>query len=404
MMLQKTMPYSIPGQKPSRAPCATRRERVLLFSLCLVCAFCLLLSGCGGKPAKTALPAPELFTPLEYSGAITLAEAEAQRLVTRLSAHSQGLGSWTDIAFAVRQSLAYASTRPANQTAFSFAGANATWGDIARGQALLYTLLPQLDANPSLLATAFTWVRLGPDFSFTGYYEPTLLASREPTRELPHPLYRRPPELRNGIAYHTRNAIDRNGALRGRGLEFAWVDETDAYFLQVQGSGRLQFPDGDVIHALYDGKNNQAYASLGRIMKERGLLPEDGVSMQAIRKYLAEHPEERAELFDQNASYVFFRPEVYGPLGSMGKVLTPWVSLAVDRRVVPLGSLTMVIAPLPGPEGNHTIPFPALTLPQDTGGAIKGHRIDLFCGSGAKATHVAGHLNARGAVYILLPK
>ena len=350
------------------------------------------------------LPVPALFTPLEVNAAIRLSDAESQNLVRQLSPKHQGLSSWRDMDAAVTRSLSYAQKRPANSVALSFPGLTVTWADIARSADLLWRLLPSLDANPQLLATAFQWVRLGPDFSFTGYYEPTLEASRTPSGKLSYPLYKRPPDLRAGKGYYTREQIDRKGALHGKGLEIAYVDETDAFFLHVQGSGRLKFKDNSTVHVLYAAKNNRAYVSLGRIMKERGILPEGGVSMQAIRDYLAKNPSQRAALFDENPSYVFFRAENYGPVGSMGSIITPWVSLAVDRNTIPQGSVTMVVAPLPGPDGFHTRPFPALTLPQDSGGAIKGHRIDLFCGAGPEAEHVAGHMDIKGAVYLLLPR
>lgn len=376
----------------------------------------LSLTGCGKTvlPPENGSPAPspgseprvtaQLFVPLETHGAFVLSDAESLRIVKSLSPHSQGLRSWKNLDEALGRSLSFASAKPAGTTALSFPGLTATWGELTKSLELMRRLLPQLDNNPELLAKSFRWVRLGPDFSFTGYYEPTLLASKKPTAKLSQPLYKKPADLKSGRPYFTRNDIDRKGALRGKNLEIAYVDETDAFFLHIQGSGRLKFPDGSVIHALYAGKNNRQYVSLGRVMKERGILPENGVSMQAIRKYLAENPKERSALFDENPSYVFFRPETYGPIGSMGRVLTPWVSLAVDRRVVPQGSLTMVTAPLPGPDGQHTRPFTALTLPQDSGGAIKGHRMDLFCGAGDEAEHVAGHLDVKGAVYILLPR
>ena len=370
----------------------------------------LVLAGCAKEPIRVGVPgasqpnAPLLFAPLENYDAIPLDDDDVLALVRQLSPAAQGLASWRDLEAPVNLSLAHARKRPPRDTAFSFGETRATWEELALGLERLKALLPRLDANPELLVAAFRWVRLGPDFSFTGYYEPTLNASHRPTRALPHPLYRRPPDLRKGVPYHTRNAIDRRGALRGRKLEIAYVDETDAYFLQVQGSGRLKYPDGTVTHVLYAGKNNRSYASLGRIMKERGLLPEDGVNMKAIRAYLAQNPHMRASLFDQNPSYVFFRKETFGPIGSMGSVVTPWVSLAVDRSVIPHGALTMILAPIPDADGKHTRPFPALTLPQDTGGAIRGHRVDLFCGSGDEAEHVAGHLDVKGAVYILLPK
>ncbi len=377
----------------------------------------LLLAGCGkqvlsggkgpdgGSNGQSGrIPPIALFVPLGEVCSLPVAQDEAVKLARQLAPARQGLSSWRDMDFAVSQSLAYAGGKNPATAAITRPGLTVTWGQMAQSLTLLRSLLPQLDGDPALLARHFRWLRLGPDFSFTGYYEPTLKASRTPTRHLSYALYRMPPDLRSGVPYHSRNAIDRRGALRGKGLEIAYVDETDAFFLHVQGSGRLQFPDGSVTHVLYAGKNNQKYVSLGRVMKERGLLPEDGVNMRAIREYLAAHPGERAELFDENPSYVFFREASAGPIGSMGRPLTPWVSLAVDRNTVPQGALTMILAPLPGPDGQHTRPFPALTLPQDAGGAIKGYRMDLFCGAGDEAAHVAGHLDTKGAVYLLLPK
>lgn len=379
-------------------------------ALALVCILLFCVAGCArttvtpaGRPpavkgAEVRLPAPLA------AGVQELSAAEALEIARMLSPKRQGMSSWRDMETPLDRSLNFINKRPAGQTAFSFPGLSATWGDLAKAAMTLRALLPSLDTRPELLATSFRWVRLGPDFSFTGYYEPTLNAAKTPTGNLNYPLYRRPADLRDKVPYHTRHAIDRRGALRGKGLEIAYVDETDAYFLQVQGSGRLLFRDGSVTHVLYGGKNNRSYVSLARVMREKGLLPEGGTNMKAIRKYLAAHPEQRAALFDENPSYVFFRQAQYGPVGSMGAVVTPWVSLAVDRRILPQGAVTTVLLPFPDAAGAHTLPFAGLTLPQDSGGAIKGHRIDIFCGAGPEAEHTAGHLDAKGALYLLLPR
>ena len=388
-------------------------RRLLHFACCsLVAAVFSGVFGCGQVQERLHLvdadgytpQARELLDPLTQPAADAISSAKAAELARNISPEQQGLRSWRDMDFAVSQSLAWAKARPAGRIAVDRLGLRVSWGEICAGLTRLQSLLPQLDAAPELLAESFRWIRLGPDFSFTGYYEPTLQADRRPTAALPHPLYRPPPDLRAGVPYHTREAIDRQGVLRGRGLELAWVDETDAYFLQVQGSGRLRFPDGNVSHVLYAGKNNRQYVSLGRIMKEDGILPEGGVSMRAIRGYLAANPHMRTVLFDRNPSYVFFREAAQGPLGSMGRVLTPWVSSAVDVAVIPHGALLFTVLLLPDPDGRQTLPFYGLSLPQDTGGAIKGHRIDLFCGSCDRAAHTAGHLDGKGAVYLLLPK
>ena len=214
-----------------------------------------------------------------------------------------------------------------------------------------------------------------------------------------------PSDLKAGKAYHTRNEIDRKGVLAGRGLEIAWVhSEMDAFFLHIQGSGRLVYDDGGVSHVLYAGKNNRPYVPIGRVMRDRGLLDPDNVNMRTIRECLLGNPDKCAELYDSNPSYVFFREAPKGPLGAMGRPLTPYVSIATDRSVLPHGSLTCSVTPLPDATGNPNRGFYGLTLPQDTGGAIRNKRIDLFCGPGDEAAHNAGYMNYKGAVYILVKK
>lgn len=378
----------------------------------LCCVVCLLLSttACSLKqPAErsgfSSGGGQPLFTPLNRAGAFAVDGREAESLALKMTARQQGLNSWRDMAPAVNKSLAHASARPPDGKAVSLPGLTLTYRQLTASLKHLRDILPRLDSHPGLLARDFTWYRIGPDFGFTGYYEPTLRASRTKSAAYPYPLYKVPPDLRGGVPYHTRQAIDRKGVLAGRGLEIAWVSsETDAFFLHIQGSGRLLFPDGSVSHVLYAGKNNRAYVPLGRVMRDRGLLEPDNVNMQSIRQCLLGNPDKCAELFDTNPSYVFFREAAEGPVGAMGSILTPWVSIATDRKTLPHGSLVFAVAPLPDAGGKPAVPFYGLTLPQDTGGAIKKNRIDLFCGAGDHAAHTAGYLNARGAVYILVRK
>jgi membrane-bound lytic murein transglycosylase A len=142
---------------------------------------------------------------------------------------------------------------------------------------------------------------------------------------------------------------------------------------------------------------------LGRVLREEGLLDPENVNMASIRGALAANPRRKLSLLDRNPSYVFFRLEDEGPVGSMGRLLTPGVSLAVDPRVLPYGSLLFFQVDLPDETGAHTRETQGLGLPQDSGGAIRGRRIDLFMGAGSEAEHIAGHLNSEGVVYMLLP-
>ncbi|MDR1490012.1 MAG: MltA domain-containing protein [Desulfovibrio sp.] len=369
-------------------------------ALILACA--LALCSCSLKKSLPDEDGDALFQPLERFGAFPLSRAEAGSIAGRMSPSLRSVQSLQALSDALERSAAHVSARPPGALALSMPGLKLTYGELGATLARLRALTPRLAAHPELLASEFRWHRLGPDFLFTGYYEPILRAGRAKSAAFPYPLYKPPPDLRKGVAYHTRRGIDREGALAGRGLEIAWVEsEIEAFFLHIQGSGRLLFEDGSVGHALYAGQNNRAYVPIGRVLRDRGLLPADGVNLPAIRAWLLANPDKRAELFDANPSYVFFRLAAQGPIGAMGKVLTPYVSAAVDTSVLPFGSALFSILPLPDAEGRAALPFYGLVLPQDRGGAIRGRRVDLFCGMEEGAGHTAGHLNAKGAVYVL---
>lgn len=378
--------------------------------LCFLSVF--VIAGCAGKaPRPESLPsAPEAVRvePLADPGVFPVPPDEALRLSKGLAPARQGLRSWLDMRFAVDQSLEHVRSKPAAGVAVDLPDLRVTYGELARSLERLKRDLPFLDAAPELLAVDFRWMRIGPDFGFTGYYEPEIAASRVRKGPYQYPLYKRPPDLKRRRPYHSRHAIDCKGALRGRGLELAWVeDPVDIFMLQIQGSGRLRFEDGSVRHVLYNGQNGHKYVSLGRVMVDRGLMKREEVSMFSIRDWLAAHPEQTRELLDANPSYVFFKlgkPGVLAANGSMGRRLTPWVSVATDQGVLPNGALTLMNLSLPDGNGEHRLPFNALTLPQDTGGAIKRNRVDLFCGSGRTATHTASYLDTRGAVFLLLPR
>lgn len=266
-----------------------------------------------------------------------------------------------------------------------------------------------------------------PDGLFTGYYEAELRGSWTRTAAYPYPLYARPKDLvdinlgafREGfkgtslsgrldgkrlVPYASRGDIDR-GALSGRGLELLWLDDpVDAFFLHVQGSGRVRMSDGSVVRVGYAGKNGHAYASIGKVLIEKGAVSREAMSMQAIRQWISANPAEGSELLAANDSYVFFRVQKKGdggPLGAMGVALTPGRSLAVDRRFVPLGVPLWMETTDPRRPGT---PYRRLMVAQDTGGAIKGPvRGDVFWGFGKDAASAAGVMKERGRAYLLLP-
>lgn len=389
-----------------------------LVRMMIVCVSAGLLSGCAGTPVpeeKAPFSREQTYrgvevNPLASPGVFPVPEEEARKLSTALSPARQGLASWKDMSFALEQSLAYVRKKPAGDKAFLGASEfKITYGEMERVLTRLRELLPVLDAEPERLATEFEWVRIGPDFGFTGYYEPELLASPVRTERFKYPLYRVPSDLKKKKrkrAYYSRHDIDCKGALRGRRLELAWVENpVDIFMLQIQGSGRLRYEDGTIRSVLYAGQNGHRYVSLGRVMIDRGIFTREEVNMPAIRRWLAAHPEQQRELLDTNPSYVFFKLGTkQGSYGSMGRVLTPWVSVATDRNILPHGALTLMNLKLPDENGEHQVPFNSLLLPQDTGGAIRRNRVDLFCGNGSQAMQTSGYLDTKGAVYVLLPR
>jgi membrane-bound lytic murein transglycosylase A len=265
----------------------------------------------------------------------------------------------------------------------------------------------------------------GGDGFATGYFEPEIAASltRQPGYDVP--LYRRPPDLidvplgdfapslkgrtvrgrvqgNRLVPYATRGEIGA-GALNGRGLELAWAaDPFEAFFLEIQGSGRLRLPDGRVLRIGYDGQNGRDYQAIGRVLVARGALERGRAGMAEIIAWLRAHPADAPAVLNSNASKVFFRlTGNEGPLGALGLPVIANVSVAADPAFVPLGAPLLV-------ETRRTLDgaaIAALMLALDTGGAIKGpNRIDLFMGAGPAARDAAGRQSAPARVTLLLPR
>ncbi|MBV8939952.1 MAG: murein transglycosylase A [Alphaproteobacteria bacterium] len=239
---------------------------------------------------------------------------------------------------------------------------------------------------------------------FTGYYEPLLAGSLQPDERYRVPVYGVPPEL-SSDPYFTRAEIDA-GALAGRNLELAWVDDPVAlFFTHIQGSGRIALEDGSVVRIGYAGKNNRAYVALGKVLKDEGELPPDDFNLFTIRNWLITHPERAAQMMQRNPSYVFFRIlQGEGPVGAQGAVLTPGRSLAVDPRFIPYGIPVFLMTSLPQTAYAPAGDFHRLMIAQDTGGAIRGPvRGDIFFGADAQAEALAGIMKNQGAYALLVP-
>jgi membrane-bound lytic murein transglycosylase A len=265
---------------------------------------------------------------------------------------------------------------------------------------------------------------------FTGYYEPLLRGSRVRGGANAHPLYGRPRDLvsvnlgefsdslkgqhivgriqgRRLRPYHEREKIAA-GALAGKGLEIVYVDDqVDAFFLQIQGSGRVRLADGEEIRLGYAAGNGRRYFAIGRELIQRGILTKENVSMQSIRAWLSAHPVEARRVMDMNPSYVFFRElQGPGPIGVLGIALSPGRSIAVDHRLIPLGIPIWLQSSHPAANPDQMEqPLRRLVLAQDTGGAIEGGvRGDLFWGHGARAAAIAGRMKNAGRWFLLLPR
>ncbi|MBN33731.1 MAG: murein transglycosylase [Rhodospirillaceae bacterium] len=233
---------------------------------------------------------------------------------------------------------------------------------------------------------------------FTGYYEPLLNGSRVKNATYHYPLYRVPP---SGEAGHERQAID-EGALDGLGLELLWVDDpVAAFFLHIQGSGRVRLPDGSTIRVGYAGQNGHAYYAIGRELIAMEEVAREDMSLQAIRDWLHANPDRADQVMWTNASYVYFTElEGPGPLGAQGVPLTPGRSLAVDKGYLAYGVPVWLETTLPDGQ-----PWRRLMVAQDTGGAIDGPvRGDIFFGAGELAELLAGHMAGDGRTWILLPR
>ncbi|MBR0552073.1 murein transglycosylase A [Stakelama marina] len=268
----------------------------------------------------------------------------------------------------------------------------------------------------------FATVQVGSGEAFaTGYYEPEIHASRHRGGAYQTPIYAKPDDLIDVdlglftdnlqgkkirgrvqgdafIPYYDRTQIE-EGALAGRGLELAWAaDPVEAFFLQIQGSGRLRLPDGSVMRVGYAGQNGRDYTSIGKLMRERGLLAPGQASMQGMVAWLHAHPAQGQAIMRENKSFVFFRRLTgAGPLGALGLPVTGEASVAADPDFMPLGAPVFLSLDRSDATG--------LWVAQDTGGAIKGaNRFDTFWGAGDTARAIAGGMSAHGTAFILVPR
>src|SRR5262249_26920971 len=275
--------------------------------------------------------------------------------------------------------------------------------------------------------------RLGEGQGFlTGYYEPIVDGSRFPTREFTVPLYRRPDDLvapgeRKGesfpnrgpafrraqdgklVPYYDRGEIE-DGALDGRHLEICWLkDPFAALTIQIQGSARVRLEDGLIMRVNYAAHNGLPYTPVGRILIERNLVPREEMSLDRIRKWMSDNPDQTKELRRKNQGFVFFRiaglADESEPAGGEGVRLTPGRSIAVDRPFHLYGTPFFIEAELPIDGAAAKTPWRRLTIAQDTGSAIVGPaRADIYFGAGDDAGRIAGRVRHGARVAMLVPR
>lgn len=312
--------------------------------------------------------------------------------------------------------------------AFPYAGLNKDWQKACRSLLMTY---PQTAYDTRVFFEEYftpyaIYANHDDEGLFTGYYEASLRGSVTKTSKYNYPLYKRPSDLimvdlgdfRDELKgqriagrviearlkpYEDRAQIEQ-GALSNQGLELVYVDDPiAAFFLQIQGSGRILLEDGSEMRVGYDGQNGHPYHAIGRTLIEKGVLTKENVSLQTIREWLENNPAEAQIVKNTNPSFVFFKQlEGDGPLGGSGLALTAGRSLAVDYTYIPYHAPIFVDLENPLPE---TPRIQRLMIAQDTGGAIRGPvRGDIFWGHGKLAEDIAGIMKSKGKAWILLPK
>jgi len=254
----------------------------------------------------------------------------------------------------------------------------------------------------------------------TGYYEAQLYASLNETKKYKYPIYETPndliivdlssiyPKLKRYrlrgrlegnkiVPYDTRAQSKRKGV---NANVICYCDsKVDKFFLEIQGSGRVQLDDNSTMFVGYDNQNGHRYRAIGRYLVKIGALKLKEVSLQSIKNWLENNPKRVDEVLNYNKSLVYFKQRSQGATGALGLELTPKRSIAVDRKYIPLGSMVYLNANVNDENISRVV------FAQDTGGAIKGAiRADLFLGAGDEALDTAGHLNSVLKLWILLPK
>ena len=384
------------------------------------------LSTRASRAITVALAAASLIT----AGCAPLARKPGGLALQRIAAlpHPTDDGSRPALIAAVDESLRYFERLPADRVV-QFGTTTRTAGAMRASLAAFASFLgtnPSPDALAAEIGRRFEIHRATPrdNVLFTGYYLPSLPARAARDAQFETPVLGRPPDLVTAalgdlgapcacreqivgrvvrgalVSYPTRAEIEAGAAAGAPAL--AWVaDPVGLFFLQIQGSGVLTYPDGTERTIGFAASNGRPYVSVGKLLVDRGELPLERASMAGIRDWITRHPAEGGRLLQENPRYVFFRQLDGAPVGSLGVPVTPGRTIATDPSVFPPGALAFVHVPATG--GSR--PLSRLVLNQDTGAAIRGPgRVDVYFGAGPEAEATAGSLRSPGELYFLAPR
>jgi membrane-bound lytic murein transglycosylase A len=339
---------------------------------------------------------------------------------------SRGFYARAGLEDAIRQSLAYLA-KPSSQRYFPY-------GDVTheRAVASLQAFLRVLqeartpeELNQTIRRDFEVYQSVGCDEKgtvwFTGYYTPIFDGRKQPDAVFRYPLYRQPPDLQKDsegitlgrrtpdgqiVPYPTRKEIEQGRLLDGQ--EIAWLkDSFEAYIVTVQGSAKLRLQDGSLYQLGYAANNGHEYNSVGKAMIARGAIKQQELSLQSLRRYFAQHPDQVYPYCWQNPRYVFFTEATRGPVGSLNVPVTPFRTIATDKKIFPRACLAFMKTLLPRDVNGQVQQLPAdvFALDQDTGGAIRAAgRCDVYMGEGEAAEAVAGRTGAEGALYYIFLK
>lgn len=397
--------------------------------LALPIVFGLLAASCAHQPPAPVLAATATCPPPPACPACPVCPGAAPAAPPAEAAAPLQPATWSQLSAWAEDDPAAAW--PALRTSCSTLARQAAWKDVCEAAGLLGPTPRSAEVRRFFETHFVPWRLVNADGSteglVTGYYEPLIHGSRTRSNRSRWPVHGAPKDMLTielGDVYPDLKHLRLRGRVVGnkvlpywtreeigeRGAEIAapvllWADDPiDLFFLQVQGSGRVQLADGSMVRVGYADQNGHPYQSIGRWLVAKGELTLEKASMDGIKRWAQDNPQRLAELLNANPSYVFFRElpaSDGGPIGALGVPLTEGRSIAVDPRYVPLGAPVFLSTTYP----LSTRPLNRLMLAQDTGGAIKGVvRADFFWGFGPEAGREAGRMRQQGSMWVLLPR